>query len=76
MSLQALQHLQGLWRQQLGGLQMTWARLHHNPQLHHVGHMQRLAGLLQASYGFSRSDADAQVTGFFARKNQRGSGRA
>jgi uncharacterized protein YjbJ (UPF0337 family) len=71
MSLPALQQLQGQWRQQLGGLQMAWARLHHNPELHHAGRMQRLAGLLQARYDFSRGDADAQVRGFFARKGQR-----
>lgn len=74
MSLQALQHLQGYGRQQLGGLLMAWARLNHNQALHHTGHMQHLAGLLQARYGFSRGDADAQVSGFFARKSQRDNG--
>ncbi|WP_339082789.1 CsbD family protein [Pseudomonas sp. TMP9] len=74
MNLPALQHLKGQWRQHLGAMRMAWARALHNPELHHAGHMQRLAGLLQARYGFSRSDADAQVQGFFARKSQRDSG--
>lgn len=71
MNVHTLQHLEGQWRQHLGAVQMAWARLRHKPELHHAGHMQRLAGLLQASHGFSRCDADAQVQGFFASKSQR-----
>ncbi|MEA1607663.1 CsbD family protein [Pseudomonas spirodelae] len=76
MSLQRLQCLHGQWRQSLGALQMTWARLNHNPALHHAGHMQHLAGLLQARYGFSRADAEAQVSVFFAHKGPRDNGAA
>lgn len=76
MSLQRLQYLHGQWRQSVGVLQMIWARMNHNPALHHAGRMQRLAGLLQARYGFSRGDADAQVRGFFARKDSRDTGAA
>lgn len=64
MNLPALQHLKGQCRQHLGAMRMAWARALYNPELQHAGHMQRLAGLLQARYGFSRGDADVQVQGF------------
>ncbi len=71
MNLPALQHLKGQCRQHLGAMRMAWARALYNPELQHAGHMQRLAGLLQARYGFSRSDADVQVQGFLPAKPAR-----
>jgi uncharacterized protein YjbJ (UPF0337 family) len=62
-----LAQLKGMWKQRLGSAKTAWGRLRHDERLISQGRAQRLAGLLQARYAFSRVDADAQVQSFIAK---------
>lgn len=59
--------LMGRWQQQLGTVKAAWGKLRQDERLIHQGRAQRLAGLLQARYAFSRLEADAQVQCVLAR---------
>lgn len=61
MNLPSVAQLKGSWRQQVGTAKSAWGAICHDEQLIHQGRAQRLAGLLQARYDFSRDEADAQV---------------
>ncbi|WP_405118184.1 CsbD family protein [Pseudomonas leptonychotis] len=67
MNLLGVAQLKGIWKQQLGSAKSAWGRLLHDERLISQGRAQRLAGLLQARYAFSRVDADAQVQSFIAK---------
>ena len=67
MNLPSVAQLKGSWKQQLGTAMTAWGNLRHDERLISQGRAQRLAGLLQARYAFSRDEADAQVRIFFAK---------
>ncbi|MBB2497501.1 CsbD family protein [Aquipseudomonas ullengensis] len=61
MSLPSVEQLKGQWQQHLGAAKVSWGNLIDDQPLCAAGRAQRLAGLLQARYAFSRDDAEAQV---------------
>lgn len=67
MNLPSVAQLKGIWRQRLGTAKATWGILLNDDRLISQGRAQRLAGLLQARYAFSRDEADAQVQSVLAK---------
>lgn len=64
MSLPSVDQIKGQWQQRIGAIKVTWGILIADEPLRASGRAQRLAGLLQARYAFSRGDAEAQVKRF------------
>ncbi|MGA6108942.1 CsbD family protein [Pseudomonas solani] len=64
MSLLSADHLQGMWKQQIGAAKIAWGNLTEDELLRTEGQTQRLAGLLQERYAISRDEADQQVKDF------------
>ena len=67
MNLPSVAQLKGSWQQQLGTAKAAWGSLRHDERLINQGRAQRLAGLLQVRYAFSRDEADAQVQSVLAK---------
>ena len=69
MNLPSVMQLMGSWEQQLGTVKGAWGSLCHDERLIKQGRAQRLAGLLQARYAFSRDEAKAQVQRVLGKRN-------
>jgi uncharacterized protein YjbJ (UPF0337 family) len=67
VNLPSVAQLKGSWQQQLGTAKGAWGNLFHDELLISQGRAQRLAGLLQARYAFTRDEADAQVQSVLAK---------
>lgn len=65
--MQNLDEIKGLWKQQIGAAKIAWGKLTEDDLLQVQGRRDKLAGLVQERYGVARSEADRQVTEFFAK---------
>lgn len=63
--------LMGKWKQLRGKVRQRWGKLTNN-QLDQIGgNYERLVGVVQESYGYSRERAQEQVDGFLAGLKER-----
>lgn len=58
--------LESKWRQMRGRMKEAWAKLTDDDLDRADGHLDRLAGLLQANYGYSRDRAEEEIKSVFA----------
>ena len=56
--------LEGKWKQLLGEVRETWGELTDDDLDRIAGKRDKLAGLLQERYGYSRDEAERQVDDF------------
>ena len=56
--------LEGKWKQVRGEMQSWWGRLTNDDLDRINGNMDRLAGVLQERYGYSKEDVQAEIADF------------
>jgi uncharacterized protein YjbJ (UPF0337 family) len=64
----SLSEIQGKWKQQVGAAKVVWSRLTGDELLRSEGHVQALAGRLQAHCAIGLDDANKRLKKF-ARKH-------
>ena len=60
--------LTGQWKQVRGKAKQTWGKLTDNDLDRITGRFDELAGLVQERYGYSREQAEKEVTHFIEKK--------
>ncbi len=59
--------LGGYWKQLRGQARQTWGKLTDNDWQQIAGNKDKLAGMLQERYGWSKAKADAEVNDFLTK---------
>ncbi len=60
----------GMWKQLEGQVKTTWGKLTSDDLKQIDGNREKLVGKLEERYGWSKSEADAQVDRFLAEHDQ------
>ena len=63
--------LAGKWKQVRGKVKQTWGKLTDNDLDRITGRFEELAGLVQERYGYTREQAEKEVTHFIEKMNMK-----
>ena len=63
--------LAGTWKQVRGKAKQTWGKLTDNDLDRITGRFEELAGLVQERYGYTREQAEKEVTHFIEKMNMK-----
>lgn len=70
MSLADSSQTKGKWEQYVGSAKIAWGKLTEDELLKSEGQAQKLEGLVQERYAFSRDEASRQVRDFLDKCNK------
>ncbi len=59
--------LQGKWKELKGELKVKWGKLTDDDITHIEGHEEKLLGILQKRYGYSKDQAEKEYNDFIGR---------
>jgi len=63
--------LQGKWKQLRGEVKSFWGKLTDDDMLRLDGSSEKLAGVLQEKYGYSKKEAEEEISRFLRKANEK-----